>query len=210
MNQKNLVVILGFAVVILLGTTIYFATVSNVSQPESVINQSVKPVPVAQTPATNQQVNNTPVSVTNENSALKTYSNQKYGFSLSYPENYKIKETNWEKEPQSGGSIYLIQLGDATVTDFETDFDKGILVYVAKIEKDLANGTDPLAAPNGMDQVSKKDTILDGQKARIYNNGQVYTVAKNGYEYLLTLGDQANQSTKDNFAKIVTSFKFTK
>ena len=42
MNQKSLVVILGVAVVILLGTTIYFATISNVSQPA--------PAPVAQTP----------------------------------------------------------------------------------------------------------------------------------------------------------------
>lgn len=202
MNQKNLVTILGVVVFILLGTTIYFATVSNVSQPA--------PVPAIQTPTANQQANNIPAPAVNDNSAMKTYSSQKYGFNLSYPGDYKIKETNYEQEPQPGGTIYVVQLGDASVADFDADFDKGIMVYVAKIEKGLASGTDSLAAPNGMDPASKKDTTLDGQKARIYNNGEIYTVAKNGYEYLMILGGDANQTTKDNFAKIATSFKFTK
>lgn len=200
MNQKAIIVILGAVVVVLLGTTIFFATNQN---------QPPKSAPMAQQPTqpSNQQQSNAP---SQNNSGLKTYQNQKYGFSLSYPTSYKIQETNWEQEPQPGGVIYLVQLGDETVADFETDFDKGILVYVAKIEMGLANGTDPLVAPNGMDPVSKKDTMIDGQKARNYNNGQVYTVAKNGYEYLLVLGEQANQLTKDNFAKVVSSFKFTK
>lgn len=169
--------------------------------------QPTTPAPVAQTPTTNQPVSNIPV--TNDSSAMKTYSSQKYGFSLSYPGNYKIKETNYEQEPQPGGVIHVVQLGDESVTDLDVDFEKGIMVYVAKIEKGSANGTDSLAAPNGMDPVSQKDTMLDGQKARIYNNGEVYTVAKNGYEYLMILGSEANQVTKDNFAKIATSFKFT-
>jgi len=52
MNQKNLVAILGVAVVILLGTTIYFATINNISQPAPapVAKQPATPAPVAQTP----------------------------------------------------------------------------------------------------------------------------------------------------------------
>ena len=109
------------------------------------------------------------------------------------------------KSIQEISSIFLVQLGDENVVDFDTDFDKGIMLYIAKIEKNA----DPLAAPNGMDPTSKKDTIIDGQKARIYNSGEVYAVAKNGYGYLMILGSEANQATKDNFMKIVASFKFT-
>ncbi|HPN96657.1 MAG TPA: hypothetical protein PLK35_02715 [Candidatus Moranbacteria bacterium] len=143
------------------------------------------------------------------NSAQKTYQNQKYGFGFNYPGSYKIQENDWEKEPQPGGSIYLVQLGDETITDFEAEFDKGILIYVVKVEKG-PDGADPLMAPSGADPVSKKDIIIGGQKARNYNNGQIYTVAKNGYGYWLILGDQASRSTKDNFAKIVSSFEFIK
>ena len=164
-------------------------------KPASQTQPIKNPVPAVKNTTTDQQVYNT---------ALKNYQNQKYSFNLSYPGKYKIKETNWENEPQPNGSIFLVQLGDENVVDFDTDFDKGIMLYIAKIEKNA----DPLAAPNGMDPTSKKDTIIDGQKARIYNSGEVYAVAKNGYGYLMILGSEANQATKDNFMKIVASFKF--
>jgi len=68
MNQKNLVAILGVAVVILLGTTIYFAITSNVSQsvPSSMVKQPATPVqPVANqpVPTTSQAIEKAPQEV---------------------------------------------------------------------------------------------------------------------------------------------------
>lgn len=202
MNQKNIIAVLG-VVVIVIGITVYFATINKVDQPvasDSKVVQQPVTTPVTQQTVTSSQNNGT--------SILNTYQNQKYGFSLSYPENYKINETNYEQEPQPGGTIHVVQFGDESIANFETDFDKGILVYVVKIEDGMANSVDSLAAPSGMDPTSKEDTIIDGQKARIYNNGEVYAVAKNGYEYLMILGSGATQSTKANLAIIASSFKF--
>ncbi len=188
MNQKSLVVILGVVVVILLGTTIYFATISNVNQPalEPVIKQSTQPVAT-------QSASTTPTNPT----ALQTYTNSMYGFSFQYPNQFKIGENDLKKEPAPGGVVFTLDVSD------------NILVTIAKIEKGLASGFDPLAAPNGMDPISKKDTIVDGQKARIYNDGEVYVVAKNGNAYYLQIVD-TEKPGKETLAKIVETFKFTK
>lgn len=84
MNQKNLVAILGVAVIILLGTTIYFATISNVSQPAPapIAQQPVTPAPVAQTPTTNPPTTTQPAPTT---PTLSVYSNEKYGIKISFP-----------------------------------------------------------------------------------------------------------------------------
>ena len=87
MNQKKLVEILGVAVLILLGTIIYFATISNVSQPEPVVKQPATPAPAAQAPT--QPVATQPAPVANAN--WKTYTNKEYGFEFKYPENLSIK-----------------------------------------------------------------------------------------------------------------------
>jgi len=86
MNQKNLVAILGVAVVILLGTTIYFATISNVSQPAPapVVKQPTTPAPVAQTPAQ-------PIPAS-ETANWQTYANTKSAFSISVPKEWTFKE----------------------------------------------------------------------------------------------------------------------
>ncbi|HAT73482.1 MAG: ABC-type dipeptide transport system, periplasmic component [Candidatus Moranbacteria bacterium GW2011_GWF2_36_839] len=76
MNQKNIIAILGVAVVILLGTTIYFATISNVSQPAPVpvVKQPATPAPIAQTPAT--PANQQPVATQPTTTSQKVESNE--------------------------------------------------------------------------------------------------------------------------------------
>ena len=77
MNQKNLVAILGVAVVILLGTTIYFVTLSNVDQPV--------PLPVTQQPA--------------------AYQNEEYGFQLTFTDNWKDYQTKITKNDDASIDI---------------------------------------------------------------------------------------------------------
>lgn len=78
MNQKNLVAILGVAVVILLGTTIYFATINKTGQPVTLVQK------VAQQPM--QPI----VPSTDETAGWQTYSNAEYGFEIKYPKEYEI------------------------------------------------------------------------------------------------------------------------
>ena len=59
MNQKTIIAILGVAVVILLGTTIYFVTIKNVNQPAPVVKQPT--TPVVQQDKQNQQQSNLPI-----------------------------------------------------------------------------------------------------------------------------------------------------
>lgn len=140
----------------------------------------------------------------------QTYRNEGHGFEVKYPREYKIESAAYGPGEAPGGVIYRVSLGGPAVKDFEADFSKGLTILVARIEEGLRNGSDPLAEPNGMDPFSQKDAVIDGQKARIYNGGEVYTVAKGGYEYLLIRGDEADQTTRDIFVKMVSTFKFTK
>lgn len=66
MNQKTIIAILWVFVVILLGTTIYFATISNVNQPAPVVKQPATPTPVAQQDKQNQQQSTLPIINLNE------------------------------------------------------------------------------------------------------------------------------------------------
>lgn len=126
----------------------------------------------------------------------KVYTNSKYGFSFEYPSNLSIEE-NENEGP--GGSVFLVNIGE------------NLSIDVAKIEKDLRNGIDPLSEPNGMDPASKKDIAIAGLKGRVYNTDEVYVVAKNGYQYFIARDSEANdQKTKDLLKNIVTSFKITK
>ncbi len=143
--------------------------------------------------------------------AVKFYQNQKYGFSFSYPGNYKTQATDTEQD-SPGGVIYVLQLGDETVADFETDFERGITITVRKIEAGTPLADDHLAEPNGMDPISQKDILINGLKWRVYNQdeGGVYVVTDDKYTYTISAGSEANKTTKDNFPKILASFKLSK
>jgi hypothetical protein len=150
--------------------------------------QSTTPSPVVQ---------QTQTATPNKTIDWQTYTNNKYGFSFQHPDEFKIRENDFEKEPAPGGIIFVLDVSD------------NILISVAKIGKDLAKDFDLLAAPNGMDPASQKDVVIEGQKARIYNDGEVYVVAKNGYTYYLQIID-TEKLGRDTLSKIVDTFKFTK
>ncbi|OGI35991.1 MAG: hypothetical protein A2283_17385 [Lentisphaerae bacterium RIFOXYA12_FULL_48_11] len=136
------------------------------------------------------------VSDVNTNS-WKTYRNEKYGFKFEYPGSLKIEVQDFEEEGLPGGIIWGV------------DLENGVSVSVNEIEKGSRNGVDPLSEPNGMDPVFQEDIKIDGQKARVYNGGEAYVVAKNGYQYFLFLFEP-EESDKDVLSKIVSTFKFTK
>jgi putative hemolysin len=128
-------------------------------------------------------------------SSWQTYKNDKHGFEFKYPDNLNITEKiNADEGPDFG---IIINIGE------------NIIVNVVKIEKGMQNGSDPLSEPNGMDPVSQRDITIAGTKGRIYNDGEVYVVAKNGYQYFLMVSD-VKKLEKDLLEKIIPTFKFTK
>jgi hypothetical protein len=165
--------------------------------------QTSEPTPATQGKVLVKTNETTPSPVKN------MYENTTYAFGFEMSDGFQANETTFE-ESQPGGVIHLVQIGNTEVAMTETYQEKGIVIYVAEINPALANGSDPLAAPNGMEPFSQEDTILAGEKAKKYKDGEVYTVAKNGYEYLLVLGTETDQLTKDTFSKIVSTFTFTK
>ena len=86
MNQKVIIAILGVVVIILAGTTIYFATINKVNQP-------IIPIIEVQQPANNQVVaipKPTPIA------GSRIHLNRKYGFQISLTDNWKNYETEIE------------------------------------------------------------------------------------------------------------------
>lgn len=79
MNQKTIIAILGVAVIILLGTTIYFATIRNVSQP----------VPTPTSVTTQPASTTAPID---ETANWKVYTNAKYGFEMQVPQDWNVKD----------------------------------------------------------------------------------------------------------------------
>lgn len=134
-----------------------------------------------------------------------SYQHEIYNFILRYPQGYEFFENDWKDDEQPGGVIYSLQLGNKAVANIKNDIGKEIVLYVAKVDK-----SDSLKAPDGMDPKSEKETTINGQKAMMYDDGKVYTVAKGDYEYLLVLGDEAEDGAFSDFQDVVSAFKFIK
>jgi hypothetical protein len=97
MNQKSLIAVLGVVVIILIGTTVYFAT----------INKAI--FPVAPAPKVVQQqsaTTPTPAEQPTQPSPVIqgiVYSNTQYGFQLTFSDNWKgYTATNLSKEALDG------------------------------------------------------------------------------------------------------------
>lgn len=85
MNQKSIIAILGVVVVILIGTTVYFATTSKESQPVAPAPKLVQqPVSTPATQQPTQQVTPTP-----QPAQGIVYTNTQYGFQLNFPDSWK-------------------------------------------------------------------------------------------------------------------------
>jgi hypothetical protein len=81
MNQKTIIAILGIVVIILIGTTVYFVKLKNVSKPVT----SASDV----TQQTNQPAN--------ETANWQTYKNDKYGFEVKYPDGWLKRDLNYSE-----------------------------------------------------------------------------------------------------------------
>lgn len=92
MNQKTIIAILGTVVIVLLGTTVYFATLNKSN--ESIASAPKVVQQPAPTPATQQQSAvqpSTPAQV-NETANWKVFRSKQEGFTLKYPNDWKLQD----------------------------------------------------------------------------------------------------------------------
>jgi hypothetical protein len=178
------------AVVVILIITLVVAKFQQKTAP------AAAPMPLVIQPPTDMPASQPPIDTTSTDdiSSWKTYRNDEYGFEFKYPREFEIQTENFT-EGAPGGVIFAVGVG------------KNILVNVARIEKDLRNWKDHLCAPSGMEPVSSSDMEIVGLKGRTYNDGEVYVVSRNNYQYFLSAFN-VNKSVKEILSKILSTFKF--
>lgn len=122
MNQKSIIAVLGVVVVILIGTTIYFATINNASQPvvpaTKVAQQPVQPA----TPAV-QQPDQSVASIKSGYKNLNV-SDGTTSFSFAVPE-------KWLTETRHSGEKQLVtgEMRNFLATNFEGDIKANSKLY---------------------------------------------------------------------------------
>ncbi|MFH1772749.1 MAG: hypothetical protein ABH818_00085 [Patescibacteria group bacterium] len=192
MNQKNLVAILGVVVVILLGTTIYFATLSNVGQPVS--------LPVAQQPVTRTQPAKTaPVTQQPATKQLpQAYQNEEYGFQLTLTDVWKDYQTRVTKNNDNSVDIDFC----ASIKNSKMATDIPGYVCLFKIIVSDVKKWDMDAAPCKKDRNSGMCDWIDNEIGRNDKNVFSYGAAQ----------DYTNEEkiAFDDIKEIIKSFKLTK
>ena len=176
--------------------------------------------------------NNLASSSADTNSDWKTYTNVKYGFTLNYPSNFSLKES------QNGGFFDELNLYNLSVSA-PADYQKGTDFNVGRIDVIVSSSTAKCytSSPNSNDLSSVKningisfhynsrqpfsDDAMGGQRGTYslfatIDNGQCYRITKTvGYRdssgftnppYPLHFNEQSVNADLDN---IILSFKFT-
>jgi len=223
MNQKAIVVILGAIVIILFGTTIYFATISSVNQPKPTFSgkqQDNQNLPANN--ATNQTQSQSPAPATqvqnNTNSDISTwidYSNAKYNFSLKYPPTLGYLENEHSKYLQSGEIIEgmpghtvfdlsIMRKQDVSIAKNGAYEGGGINISVVKREtrEPIADETAQNTTIGG--QAGKKTGSSSGDSKNIN-----YIVEYKGYVYTITAWGP-DPYYFDILSQAVSTFKFIK
>lgn len=88
MNQKTIIAIFGVAVVVLLGTTVYFAIINEAIQPS--VSKTIQQL--KSTPEVKKQAQSTAQFSGALPTDWKNYENRHFGFSILFPQEWNIME----------------------------------------------------------------------------------------------------------------------
>ena len=164
MNQRILIAVLVVIIIILTGTTVYFATVNKESQSVSPAAKVVQQPEVASlVQQSTQQTTQTTAPKTeaaDETASWKTYSNNKAGFELKYPKDWSVEE-HFGKSEEFGEDT---DINDSYIVLKKKD-GSFIVLGVGKTEKDY------VGSPRGIgvgDFVALDKFNVAGQKIQRY------------------------------------------
>jgi len=205
MNQKSVVVILGVVAIVLIGTTVYFATINKAIQPVApapkVVQQPV-PAPTVQQPAQSAPVD--------ETASWQTYKNDKFGYEVKYPQNWNYKVENNLACFRENGKKYNIEESDQCGISISetTNLDTKRLSAQdwAKQKKEKGGATITEMKIAGFNAIQSQDYLgLETIVSKPVSNGLEIDIATPNF------GDEAlNKQVKIVYEKMLSTLKFTK
>lgn len=210
MNQKSIIAVLGVVVVILIGTTIYFATINKASQPVAPAPKvAQQPVP---TPATQPVA--PVVQPVDEFASWQTFTDAKLGIEVKYPSGYVAKIGDEKKTFDP--SFYISNPSKVEVKGISHNY-----AFELNINSNFIGGTDGRAKnPTEWLAIQKESgdnftkTIVGGQTAYVKDNKSGGVDSKE-YAVFLSKGTMYDMyqiiiRKDDAGEKILSTLKFTK
>ena len=191
MNQKSLIAVLGIVVVILLGTTVYFATINKASQ-------SIVTMPAINPPATQPQSIDTIQRTKDETApALQTYTNSQYKYQIQYPSGAKVTD---QSEKGFG------EKGECVVIDYKDGY-----IAIASTKEGYPCGRTGVGGE--VKQLPDEKVNIDGKTytakvSNIVEDGTIFSTLdlSNGTHIVF----ESKSDAKDELKKIVESYKSIK
>lgn len=151
MNQKSLIAVLGVVIVVLIGTTVYFATINNTSQPV------VQSQPVT-----------TPQSATSAvvPAGWKTYVSKPFNVSISLPNDWKLVSVNDGSLTEPNSDLFNGDLKYGFLTGVSSPDKKEGITFVNG-PLDLTTGTTEELSLNS--KCTSNFTEINNQKVKEIN-----------------------------------------
>lgn len=217
MNQKSIIAVLGVVVVILIGTTIYFATINKSSQPVELapkVVEQAEPAPATQQSAAQPTAPTTQPAAqsasVHETANWQTYSNSTYGFEFKYPKTWR--KGGDENMAYVAGNWYTLKPGSSVLLCLPPDGCQDSTIRISAIENIDVDSIISLLTKNDQREIDIQESKFVGVKAKtlIFNNEWKEIVLQRGnVTYLLSGPIKTGRSETDIFEKILSIFKFT-
>lgn len=224
MNQKNIIAILGVVVVILIGTTAYFATINNASQP-AVPAQKVVQQPMSDPVPANQQPT---LPSSDKTIGWNTYTNKRYGYTISYPKNWFVDTTYSEDAITQRGDPNDADFigGDTNWSNYKDSFDLGNTpkdiqtVFLMIFKQDKAKTLDEFLKIENFD-FTKKEAVQINGVAGVRISGGNFDVPDQNVEHVILMKNglfftfsngvgEKSADAKDILETMISTFKFKK
>jgi len=192
MNQKSLIAILVVVVVVLIGTTVYFATINKVSQPVTPAPKVVQQLASATQPA-------------NEMTSWQTHQNEKFGIEFKYP-----KDIQFDSGSENSNGWYTVSgnynnSGDNFFNFTVLDKTEGMQNINSLKYRDKN-----LFVPNELAFQNGKFIQVDAYGTANYYFIDAYYEGKNYVYHFMMSRPEYSKELFELFEKILTSAKLTK
>lgn len=196
-NWKKWIIIIGAILIILLTGTAYVLSQQN--------SQKIETKTVAQPTVS------APSPTPNPTAGWKTFTNEKYQYSLKYPLLWEIrKEKNQQPE-----NIYF-----STKSPQNPNYNAYFFINVDQNIKDFSptkewytNWAKQIPGEISIDKIKFEETVFQSYPALKVNSNEIF-FAKDGYVFRIALaipiGDEEYKKNTENiFSQILSTFKFT-